>query len=210
MIRGEEMQPIGQDIMGAMRETVSRFAGDDACFQKECEITVKGDFSEADHDTDFGQCLNLTGKMTCAVANLQRKRLVAGRGAANDGGNPRVAKLETIFTGEACRLAGKAQLVQDGIHESTGAVACKWPPCTVCSMSTWSQTQDEDAGAGIAKARDRPSPVGLVLVGAASGFADPAAVVPQTGAASAIDNGFADLLQKWRKRLNFGAGHCIP
>lgn len=119
-------------------------------------------------------------------------------------------KLEAIFTRKACWLAGKAQLVQDGIHEGTGAVSGKGAASTVGSMCAGSKSQDENTSAGIAKARDRPGPVDLVLVGAASGFANPAAVVAQTGAAFAIDDGFADLLQKRRKRLNFGAGHCIP
>ncbi len=50
----------------------------------------------------------------------------------------------------------------------------------------------------VSEAGNRAGPVGLVLIGAAPGFADAAAIVAKAGAALAIDDGFANLLQKWR------------
>jgi len=146
----------------------------------------------------------------CAVAHLLRGRLVAGRGAADDRGDPGVAELEPVVAGDACGLAGKSEFVQDGIHEITGAVAGKGAARAVRPVGPGSEAKDQDAGARVAEAGDGTGPVGLVLIGATPGFADAAAVVAKAGAAGAIDDGLVDLLQKRRKRLNFGSGHCIP
>ena len=57
---------------------------------------------------------------------------------------------------------------------------------------------------GIAEAGDGAGPVGLVLVGAAAGFADAAAVVAQPGAALAGDDGVVNLLKDLIRNLYAG------
>src|ERR1700692_2008377 len=169
------MQAVGKTIVGAVGEAVLGFALDDPRVEEIGEIAVEGDLSQADDDADARQCLNLIGKVGGAVANLLGMGLVAGRGAANDGGDPGVAELQAIFAGYGTGFGGKAELVQGGIHEVAGAVAGEGTAGAVGSVGAGSEAEDEDAGAGIAEAGYGPGPVGLVLVGAPLGLADAAA-----------------------------------
>ena len=177
VVGGEEMQAVGKTILGAVGEAVLGFAGDDAGVEQVGEIAVEGDLSEADDDADARQGLDLGGEMGGAVANLLGEGLVAGRGAADDRGDPGVAELEAVVAGDGAGFAGEAEFVQDGIHEVAGAVAGEGTAGAVGSVGAGGEAEDEDSGAGVAEAGDGAGPVGLVLVGAAFGFADAAAVV---------------------------------
>jgi hypothetical protein len=108
MICGKEMQAVREKIVGAVREAVLGFASDDAGFEQEGEVAVEGDLSEANDDTDSGKGLNLAGQVGCAVANLLGKRLIARRGAANDGGDPGLTKLEAVVAGDGAGFRGEA------------------------------------------------------------------------------------------------------
>jgi hypothetical protein len=121
-----------------------------------------------------------------------------------------VAELEAVVAGDGAGFAGEAQLVQDGIHEVAGAVAGEGAAGAVGSVGAGREAEDEDSGAGVAKAGDGTGPVGLVLVRAAFGFADAAAVGAKPGAALAGDDGFMNLLEELRRYLCVGGGHCIP
>lgn len=77
-------------------------------------------------------------------------------------------------------------------------------------MRPGGKPKDENAGTHIAKAGNGTRPVGLVLIGTASGFADSAAIVTKTRTSVTSDDRIANLLKKWRKRLNVEASHCIP
>ena len=94
------MQAVGKDVFGAVGEAVVGFARDDAGVQEMGEIAVEGDLTQADDDADARQGLNLVGQVSGAVANLLRGGLVAGRGAADDGGDPGVAELEAVVAGD--------------------------------------------------------------------------------------------------------------
>lgn len=210
MVRGEQMQAVGQKIVSAMREAVLGFSCDDAGLEEKGEIAVEGDLSEADDDANARESLNLIGEMGAAVANLLGLGLVAGRGAADDGGDPGVAELEAVVAGDGARFSGEAELVEDRVHKVARAVAGEGAAGAVGSMGSGGKAEDEDEGAGVAKAGDRASPIGLVLVGAAPGFADAAAVVAQTGATLAGDDGTVNLLEELGSNLCAGECHCIP
>jgi hypothetical protein len=214
VIGGEKMQPVGKTIAGAVGEAVLGFAGDDAGVEQVGEIAVEGDLSQTDDDADAREGANLIGEVSGAVANLLRVGLVAGRGAANDGGDPGVAELEAVVAGDGAGFGGEAKLVQDGIHEVAGAVAGEGTAGAVGSMGSGGEAEDEDAGARVAEAGDGAGPVGLVLVGAPFGLADAAAVVAKTGAAFAGDDGLVNLLEERRRglrvnSLGVGGYHCI-
>jgi len=91
MVCGEQVQAVGEKRVSAVGEAVVGFASDDAGFEQEGQIAVEGDLSQADYDADSRESLDLIGKMGGAVADLLGEWLVAGRGAANDGGDPGVA-----------------------------------------------------------------------------------------------------------------------
>ena len=196
--------------MGAVSESVFGFARDDACVQQEGEIAVEGDLSQADDDTDARQRLDFSGEMSTAVPNLLGEGLVAGRGAANDGGDPGMTELQAIFAGDGAGFAREAELVQDGIHEIAGAVSGEGAAGAVGSMCARGEAEDEDAGSGVAEAGYGAGPVGLVDVGATFGLAYAAAVVAKTGAALTSDDGLMNLLEELRRSLCEGGCHSIP
>ena len=209
------MQAVGKTIVGAVGEAVLGFAGDDAGLEQVGEIAVEGDLSQADDDADARQGVNLVGEVAGAVANLLRVGLVAGRGAANDGGDPGVAELEAVVAGDGAGFGCEAELVQDGVHEVAGAIAGEGAAGAVGSVGAGGEAEDEDASARVAEAGHGAGPVGLVLVGTAFGLADAAAVCAKTGAAFAGDDGLVDLLEELRRSLCFdslgvGGCHCIP
>jgi hypothetical protein len=210
MVGGEEMEAVWKTILGAVGEAVLRLAGNDAGVEQVGKITVEGDLSEADDDADSREGFDFSGKVDGAVANLLRERLVAGRGAADDGGDPGVAEFEAVVAGDGARFAREAEFVEDGIHEVAGTVAGEGAAGAVGSVGAGGEAEDKDSGAGIAKAGDGASPVGLVVVGAAFGFADAAAVGAETFASFTGGNGFVNLLEELSRTVCAGGCHCIP
>ena len=92
MVAAEQAEAVGEGVFGAVGEGVVGSAGDDAGVEQMGEVAVPGDFAEADDDADAGEGLDLGGEMLGAVADLLGEGLVAGRGAADDGGDPGVAE----------------------------------------------------------------------------------------------------------------------
>ncbi len=106
-----------------------------------------------------------------------------------------MTQLETVVTRDAFGLVGEAELVQDRVHEVAGAVAGEGPAGAVGSMSSGSKAENEDAGVGVSKAGDWARPVGLILIGAATGFSYAFAVFAEAGTALAGDDALAYLLK---------------
>lgn len=177
MVSSKKMHSIGKNVLRTVGEPIGRSSGNNAHLQEMGEIAIKGDFAETYDDPNARQRLNLIGKMAGTVANLLWVGLVAGRRTADYGSDPRMMELEAILAREACGLAGKTQIVENGIHEGAGAVAGEGATGTVGSVCTRSEAQNENAGTGISEAGNGASPVDMVLIGAALRFAYAAAVV---------------------------------
>ena len=74
----------------------------------------------------------------CAVRKLQWQGLIVRRRAANRCSDVEISQNHSIVAIARERLAGKSDLVQNGIHEIAGGVTGKWTACairTVCSRS---------------------------------------------------------------------------
>ena len=196
VIAAEEGNAVGQMVFSTVREGECGATFDDSLPEEMCEVAVPGDFSEADDDADFGEGGHLGGEVGGAVANLVRGGLVAGWGATDDGANPELAELEAIVLADGDGLAGKAELVEDWVHEVAGAIAGERAAGTVGSVGSGSEAEHQDAGVGVAEAGDRTGPVLLVAVGLAAVFADGAAVVDEPGAASAGGDAAVYLVEK--------------
>jgi len=209
MVRGEQVKAVGENVIRSMAEAVDRFAVDDAGVKKVRQVAVEGDLSETDDDADAWKRLDFASEMGGTVANLLGLRLVTGRSAADDRGDPGVAEFEAVVAVEGTGLASESKLMQDGVHEVAGAVACEGTPCAVGSVGAGCEAKDEDAGAWIAKTGNGAGPVGLVEVGAAFGLANAPTVFAQARAETAGNDGFANLLEECRRTLDVGDGHCI-
>jgi hypothetical protein len=195
MVAAEEMEAIGQDVLGAVGEAVVGPSGYDSGVEQVGEVAIPGDFAEADDDSDAGQSGDLSGEMLGAVTDLLGERFVARRGATDDGGDPGVAEFEAVVAGDGFGPGGEAQVMEDGIHEVAGAVAGEGTAGAVGTVGAGGESKNQDPCAGISEARDRACPVGLVLVGATASFADSAAIVSKSRAAFAGDDGLVNLLE---------------
>jgi len=164
------------------------------------EVAIPGDLAEADNDADTWELGDLVGEMLGAVADLGGGGLVAGRGAADDGGDPGVFEAEAVVAGCSMGLGGESEGVEDRVHEIAGAVAGEGASGAVGSVGSGGEAEDEDAGAGIAEAGDGTGPVSLVYVGAAARLADGGAVGAEPGAELAGDDAFANLIE-WCRYL---------
>jgi hypothetical protein len=200
MVAAEEAEAVGQDVLSAVSEVVVGSACNDAGVEQVGEIAVPGDFAQADDDTDAQECGDLGGEMLGAVADLLRERFVAGRGATDDGGDPGVAEFKAVIAGDSERFGGETEIVEDGIHEVSGAVAGEGTAGAIGTVGPGSESKDQDACAWISEAGDRACPVGLVLVGTAAGFADSTAVVAEPWALFAGDDGVVNLLEEFGRR----------
>ena len=74
-----------------------------------------------------------------------------------------MSQLEAVVAGDGAGFAGEAEFVEDGVHEVAGAVAGEGSAGAVGSVGAGGEAEDEDSGAGVAKARNGAGPVGLVL-----------------------------------------------
>ncbi len=119
--------------------------------------------------------------------------LSPGGGAADDRANPYLAQLEAVVAAGGGGLAGKAELVEDRVHEVSGAVAGEGTAGAVGSVSAWRETHDENACIGVAEPGHRLGPVLLVTVGFATRLADAANVVDEARTTSAIGDGLLKL-----------------
>ena len=194
VVTGEEGDAVGEEVLGGVGEGEGGATLDDSLPQEIGEVAVPGDFAEADNDANFRERGDFGGEMGGAVADLLRRGLVAGRGAADDGADPELAELEAVVTMDGDGFAGEAELVQDGVHEVAGAVAGEGAAGAIGSVGSGGETENEDAGVGVAEAGDRFGPVLLIAVGLSAGLADGLAVVAEPGAAIAGGDGLLHLI----------------
>src|ERR1035437_10266839 len=169
MVAAEQVQTVGQGELGGVGEAVVRSASDDSAEQEMGEEAVPGNLAEADDDANTGQRVDFGSEVDRAVANLLGRGLVAGR--------------------------GEAEVVEHRVHEVSGAIAGERAAGAVCAVGSGGEAEDEDTGSQIAEARDGTRPVGVILVGTATGFANASAVVAQAGTELAGDDGGADVVR---------------
>ena len=120
-----------------------------------------------------------------------------------------MAESETVVAVRGVWPGGEAELVEDGIHEVSGAIAGEGAASAVRSVSSGRETEDEDAGFGVAEAGDGTGPVGVVDVRAAAGLADGFAVGAEAGTTFAGDDGVASKGKGSRKDGRQSGQHKI-
>ena len=162
MVASEQVEAVRQQVLGSVSEDVGRAARNDAHLQEVREVSIPGNFAEADDDLDARQSLKFRREMPGAGSDLLGGRLVTRRSAADDGGDPGMAELQTIVDRDGTSFVGKAELMQDRIHEVAGAIAGEDAAGSIGAMGSRSKPKDENAGAWVTESRHRPGPVGLV------------------------------------------------
>ena len=92
-------------------------------------------------------------------------------------------------------LVGEAGVVECLVEEIAGAVAGEDAAGAVGAVGSGGESDDDEAGLGVAERGDGAAPVGFVAVGAALGLGDVLAVFAEAGALVAIDDFFLEVLQ---------------
>jgi hypothetical protein len=87
VVAAQQGDVVGQSIFGPVTEGVGGAALDDALVEQVGEVAVPGDLAKADDDADLWKCSDLRREMGGTIADLLRRGLVAGRGAADDRAN---------------------------------------------------------------------------------------------------------------------------
>src|SRR5207237_371516 len=100
-----------------------------------------------------------------AIGDFLRCRSVAGRSTPDCGSDVGVSKLHSVIATDSHRLRGEACLVQHRIHKVSRAVAGKRTASAIRSMSSWSQSQDENPRIPVAESRHRLGPILPIHVG---------------------------------------------
>ena len=149
---------------------------------------VEADAAKGDDGLQAGQGIELGGQPRQAVVDFRGKRLVVGRRAADGGRNVGPGEDQAVVGAGRGREIGEAGAVQGAHQEVARAVAREDAPGPVAAVGGRGQADDQEARAGVAEARHRAAPIGLVTVGSLLFGGDLRAVVPQAGASLAGGN----------------------
>ena len=177
VVAAEQGEAVGEQVFGTVGEFEGGTTLDDSLPEEMGEVAVPGDLAEADDDSNFGERGDFVGEVGGAVAHLLWGRLVAGRGAADYRADPELAELEAVVAADGDGFGGEPELVEDGVHEVSGAVAGEGAAGAVGSVGTGGEAEDEDAGVAVAESWNGPCPVFLVTIGFTAGLADRVTVV---------------------------------
>ena len=202
MVAAQEIEAVWQQIFGSVGEFVIGSALYLAGCEQVCEKAVPRNLAQAYDNADARERLDLGCEVGGAVANLLRGGLVTGRSAADDRANPGVAKAEVVVARDGLGLGGESELVQNGVHEVSGAVAGEGPSGAISAMGSGREAENEYAGAVISKARDGFGPVDVISIGCAARLTNTLAVGSETGTELAGDDALADGLEDDRDGLS--------
>ena len=202
MVAGDGGQSAGQREFGSMGKRVipaNKFCANALLV---CQQPVKCDPPQANDDTQISEECHLLIYPRRATAQFLRTWFVPWRSAAYDRRNPKICEFHTIVPRTCLRKGGKADFVQDGVKEISGAVSGEGPTSAVGAMRAGRQSEDKDPRLRIAERGDWPPPVLPIGIGAAPDTRDFSTMLSQTRTAFAgYDSGIESL--KGRR----GGGH---
>lgn len=96
-----------------------------------------------------------------ALVKLFERRLVVWWCTVTTRGDEDVGQLESISTAVAVRLRGKASAIEGCIQEVAASITGEHSSRSVCAVSGGSEPENEKLCLGVAKVRDRFSPIDL-------------------------------------------------
>src|SRR5882757_10141954 len=108
-----------------------------------CKVCFEGDLSQADNYADLGQCCEFCRQMRCAVTDLLWRRLIPRWSTSKNCSDPRIAQLQPVFARDCSRLGRKPNVIQHRVKKISRSVPGKHSSCTVCTVSTRRQPQNQ-------------------------------------------------------------------
>src|ERR1700676_2560270 len=108
-----------------MRKREPATRSDDAIAKRPVQQSVKGNVAKANYNTHIIQEPDLFVEPWCAVGEFLGGRLVAGRGATGDGGDPQVMQLHAIVSRTGVGLRGKSDVVKHRKQKIPGTLTCE-------------------------------------------------------------------------------------
>lgn len=106
---------------------------------------IESNLSQTHNHPEIGEGGDLLIEKRSAVGDLLGQRFVAGRGAADDGGDPGVEEAQAVATGAGSGLRGKPGAMEQGIEKSAGAVAGKGTTGAIGAVRARRQSDKEHA-----------------------------------------------------------------
>src|SRR5256712_7276247 len=123
--------------------------------------------SEGDDDSQVLQEYHLSLQVLLAPSELDPRRLVLRWSAPHRGRNVAIPKDESVVFRDRRWLVRKTRAVQSAIQPFSAPISGERASRAVASVSRRSQADNEDPRVGIAKSRDRPTPVIPIAEGGA-------------------------------------------
>ena len=179
---------MGQGVFGAVAEFIIPLAGDQLSSLQEVEIGIERDSSQGNDDAQIFQSLDLAFQKGSAVGQFPGQRLVAGRRAANGGGDVKIVQNQPIVPIRRRRLTGKSGFVQHRVHKVAGGISGEGAAGAIGAVGAGSESEHQDSGMGISEAGNRLAPVLPVAISAALLAGNSLAIRDQTRTAPASDD----------------------
>lgn len=111
----------------------------------------------------FSKGRNLMCEIAIALPDLTCLRFVLRWETFDRIGDAALHQFQIVIDGRRACMVGKTELEERSIQENTGKIACKRPPCSVRTVHSRRQADDQKPGLGIAKSRHWPG----IIIGVA-------------------------------------------
>src|SRR5579863_2100551 len=150
------------------------------------QIRIESDLSQRDNNLNTAKHFQFTFEEGTAVAQFQRRGLVARWRAVCRRRDPCVGKLKTVQCVAALRLGGESRFMKGPVQEVAGTISCEHTSSTISAVRARGQTENQQARRQVAEGRNRPAPVIPVEECASFRQGDVAAMADQARAAFAF------------------------
>ena len=167
MVGSQQNAAIGQGVFGAVPEFKLTLASDLFSTQQIIQVGLESDSPQGDNHAQMSQSFQFALQERSAVGQLLGQRLVVRRRAAGSGGYIESGQRKSVVpAGRRC-LIREAGFKQHRVHELARSVPRERPSGAIRAVCARSQSENEHAGVGIAKAGNGLAPILMFAVCAA-------------------------------------------
>lgn len=159
MVDAEQARSSRRDFrLGAVSESEERAGSNHAALLEDVEVAVPGDFAER-QDRLRLQDFQFALKITSAIQDFSRERLIFRRGAAACCGDVGVVELQAVFAVFRGRLICETGFVKCSIEKIPGAVSGEHAPGAIRAVRCGSESKNHDLRLRVAEPWDGLAPV---------------------------------------------------